>query len=129
MVAAETMLASARAALNYCTEFAANSRAGSTTADATGGSTTAIAAFSKSGTGDAVFDILAGVKKIHIQGASTGTDTDFVVRIDGVLVVSAAIGPAKVPSSYDGVQVLFSGGTVQITQSSGGVSWKFTEIP
>lgn len=111
--------------IEYCTEFAANSGAGGTTAD---GSATSVGAFSKSGTGNAVFDIPASVKKIHIQGASTGTDTDFVVSIDGVLVVSAAIGPTKTPSSYDGVQVLFAGGTVQITQSSG-VTWKFTEIP
>ena len=110
----------------YCTEFATNSGSGSTAADATGGSATA--AFSKSGTGNAVFDIPSSVKKIHIQGASTGTDTDFIVRIDGVLVVSAAIGPTKVPSSYDAEHLLFAGGTVQITQSSA-VTWKFTEIP
>lgn len=114
--------------IEYCTEFAANSGTGSITADGAGGSATSVGAFSKSGTGNAVFDIPASVKKIHIQGASTGTDTDFVVRIDGMLVVSAAIGPTKTPSSYDGEQVLFAGGTVQITQSSG-VTWKFTEIP
>lgn len=111
--------------IEYCTEFAANSGAGGTTAD---GSATSVGAYSKSGTGDAVFDIPSNVTKIRIQAAAIGGGTNFIVRIDGLLIVNTVIGPTAVPTDYSGDHLIGSGGTVQITFSSG-ATWKFTEIP
>ena len=83
--------------------------------------------FTKSGTGDTVFELPANVTRIRIQGTYTSNSSPFTVKIAGSLVVAEVIGTGQNAVASDGTYLLAGGGTVQITGSSG-VSWTFTEV-
>lgn len=110
----------------YCAEFSSNT--GGATAGTTTSSSLAAAWTGKSGTGDADFEIPSSVKKIRIQAAAVGGFTNFIVKINGFLIVNEGLGPAEVPMDYSGEHLLVGGGNVQISFSSG-AAWKFTEVP
>jgi hypothetical protein len=84
--------------------------------------------FTQSGVGDNVFSIPSTVSKVRIQGTPSTACQNFVVKINGSLVVNVILGTCSVADTktHDGTY-LISGGTVQITISSG-VSWNFTEV-
>jgi hypothetical protein len=83
--------------------------------------------YSKSGTGDFVFQIPARVSRIRIQGNFNGATSNFIVKISGQLVVNEILGTSKNALTSDGIYLLPGGGTVEIISSSG-VSWTFTEV-
>jgi hypothetical protein len=84
--------------------------------------------FTASGVGDSVFTIPSTVSRIRIQATPGSSCQNFVVRIAGSLVVNVILGTCSVADArtHDGTY-LTSGGTVQVTISSG-VSWIFTEV-
>jgi hypothetical protein len=83
--------------------------------------------FTKSGSGDTVFDIPARVTRIHVEGTFAGASSNFIVKVAGSNIVNEIIGTSRNPVAFAGDYVLAGGGTVEITSSSG-VSWTFTEI-
>ena len=83
--------------------------------------------FTKSGSGDTVFDIPARVTRIRVSGTFTGATSNFIVKVAGSNIVNVIIGTSKNPAGFEGTYVLVGGGTVEIT-SSAGVSWTFTEV-
>ena len=109
----------------YCAESAAGA-GGAATPGTTGGSTST-ELFTKSGSGDTVFDIPARVTRIRVQGTFTGATSNFIVKVAGSNIVNVIIGTSKNPAAFDGTYVLVGGGTVEITSSTG-VSWTFTEV-
>ena len=109
----------------YCAESAAGA-GGAPTPGATGGSTSTDL-FTKSGSGDAVFDIPARVTRIRVQGTFNGATSNFIVKVAGSNIVNVIIGTSRDPVALDGTYALVGGGTVEITSSSG-VLWTFTEV-
>ncbi|MEO7160638.1 MAG: hypothetical protein ABJA84_03445 [Polaromonas sp.] len=111
----------------YCAEAAGSG--GSTSKPGTPGGGSTAGLFTKSGTGDTVFEIPARVTRIRIQGSVTvaGKDSNFIVHIAGKSVVNEIIGASRSPVTFDGTYLLNGGGTVEISSSSG-VSWTFTEV-
>lgn len=79
-----------------------------------------------SGTGDTVFDMPTKVRRVKIVGDYTSYSSNFIVKIAGSLVVNELIGTGWGTTHFEGTY-LTSGGTVQITNSSG-VRWTFTEV-
>lgn len=108
----------------YCAEAGVAGPSGSGT---TGGSSTPAGLFTKSGTGNTIFEIPASVTRVRIQGSFTGNSSNFMVQIDGKSVVNVIIGASQNPTTSDGTYLLTGGGKVEITGSSG-VSWTFTEV-
>lgn len=82
--------------------------------------------FTVSGTGDTVFDLPRSLSRVHIVGDYTKRGSNFIVWIDGDLVVNEIIGTAWESTHFEGTY-LTGGGTVQIEKSSG-VRWTFTEV-
>ncbi len=82
--------------------------------------------FSHSGTGDNVFDLPRAVSRVRIQGDYRKNSANFIVYIDGDLVVNELLGTFWSTTHFDGTY-LTGGGTVQIEKSSG-VAWSFTEV-
>jgi len=82
--------------------------------------------FSRSGTGDTVFDLPTSVTRVRINATYTGFSSNFVVKIAGRLIVNELLGRAWPSTTFDGTY-LTSGGVVEITISSG-VSWTFTQV-
>jgi hypothetical protein len=107
----------------YCAEAAG--AGGAATPGTTGGGSTDL--FTKSGSGDTVFDIPARVTRIRIQGTFTGASSTFFVDIAGKSVVIETLGTSWNSVAFDGTYLLTGGGTVEI-KSSSGVSWTFTEV-
>jgi hypothetical protein len=83
--------------------------------------------FTKSGTGDNVFDMPMYVARVRIVGTYTGYSSNFIVYIGGRLIVNELLGTGWGTTRYDGTLLTGGGGIVQITNSSG-VSWSFTEV-
>ena len=83
--------------------------------------------YSRSGSGDNVFDIPSYVTRIRIQGTYQSCSSNFIVRVAGRLIVNELLGSCWTSRSFDGTYALTAGGTTEITNSSG-VSWTFTEI-
>ena len=95
--------------------------------EAGGGSVVSL--FTKSGTGDTVFDLPTRVTRIHIEGTFTGRSSNFIVRIGGnSTVVNEILGTASQRTGFAGTYFIAGGGAVEITCSTG-VLWTFTEIP
>jgi hypothetical protein len=109
----------------YCAEAAGSG--GAATPGTPGGGSTPAELFTKSGSGDTVFDIPARVTRIRIQGTFTGVSSNFFVDIAGKSVVIETIGTSQNPVAFDATYLLTGGGTVEITSSSG-VAWTFTEV-
>lgn len=84
--------------------------------------------FTKTGTGDSVFDMPTSVRRIHIVGTYTGYCSNFIVHIGSQYAVNEIIGTCTIGigTRYDGT-LLTLGGVVSITNSSG-VSWSFEEV-
>lgn len=82
--------------------------------------------FSRSGSGNDVFDMPTYVARVRIRGTYTGSSSNFIVRIGGRLVVNELIGTSWTSTVTEGVYVT-TGGVVEITNSSG-VTWVFTEV-
>jgi hypothetical protein len=83
--------------------------------------------FSRTGTGDTVFDMPIDVARVRIIGIYSGNSSNFVVRIGGRLIVNELLGTGWSMTRYDGTLLTGGGGTVAITLSSG-VQWSFEEI-
>ena len=94
--------------------------------------------FSKSGIGNASFDMPTSVARVRIQATYQGDNQDFVVHIRGSEVVNVTLGTSYIASgtTYDSTQSATAPGTPPGTPSGGpveifnsaGVSWAFTEV-
>jgi hypothetical protein len=84
--------------------------------------------YAKSGTGDTVFALPAGLSKIRIQATYPGDSSNFIVWVAGSSLVNTIIGKSKLPANFDGTYIVAGGSIVEITKSSG-VVWSFTEAP
>jgi carboxypeptidase family protein len=82
--------------------------------------------FTASGSGDNVFSIPTSVRTVRITGDYPGRTSNFIVKIGGSLVVNELVGTDWGQPHFAGTY-LTTGGTVQITNSSG-VTWSFTEV-
>lgn len=83
--------------------------------------------FTKSGVGDSVFSMPADVARVHVVATYTDYASNFIVTIDGRLILNELLGTGFNSTRYDGTVLTGGGGTVAITSSSG-VSWSFTEV-
>jgi len=81
--------------------------------------------YTRSGSGDTVFDIPTTVTRITITGRCSCSSTNFIVRIGGRLVVNELLGTSWGTQTFSGTYVTV-GGVTEITNSSA-VSWTFTE--
>lgn len=111
----------------YCADIGGTG-GGTPNPDGRGGSVDGV--FTKSGTGDIVFDLPASVKRIRIQAtysATTPTSANFIVGIAGSNVVNVVLGSSQSSTMFDGTYLIGGGGSVEISGSSG-VSWTFSEI-
>jgi len=88
----------------------------------------AVPLWTKTGTGDMVFDMPTYVSRVRITGSYPGYSSNFIVKVGGQLLVNVIIGSSAYADgrSYDGTLITV-GGVVQITYSTG-VSWTFTEV-
>ncbi len=85
--------------------------------------------YTRSGTGDNVFDIPSYVTRLRITGSTSSSCQNFVLRVAGRLVVNVILGTCSVADSrsHDGTYAITGGGTAEITISSG-VAWTVTEV-
>ncbi len=83
------------------------------------------APWSRSGTGNTVFDMPTYITRVRIIGTYTAGGSNFIVYIGGRLIVNDIIGTRWPSTVSDGMYVT-TGGVVQITNSTG-VVWSFTE--
>ncbi|MEO8679969.1 MAG: hypothetical protein ABI665_13035 [Vicinamibacterales bacterium] len=80
--------------------------------------------WTRSGTGNTVFDMPRTFSRVRIQGVWGRRDnSNFIVFIGGRLTVNEIL---RTSITYDGIH-LTSGGVVEIV-SSGAISWTFTEV-
>ena len=84
--------------------------------------------FSKSGSGDQVFDLPARNARYRVQSNFAGTSSNFIVYVAGSLAINSIIGTSQTPASFDGTYSFSSGARVEI-QNASGVSWSFLETP
>lgn len=82
--------------------------------------------FTRSGIGNTVFDLPAGIARIRIIGTYTSSSSNFIVRIGGRLVVNELLGSFWGQTRHEGIYLIV-GTIVEITSSSG-VSWSFEEV-
>lgn len=84
--------------------------------------------YSRSGSGDTVFDGMpAYVTRVKVVGVYTQRSSNFIVRVNGRLIVNELLGTSWGTTRYEGILSLPSGpGTVEITNSSG-VTWTIEE--
>lgn len=82
--------------------------------------------FTRSGTGDTVFDMPLSVGRIKITGRYTANSSNFIVHIGGNHVVNELLGTFWSSTTFEGTYVT-TGGVVEILSSSG-VQWSFTEV-
>lgn len=80
--------------------------------------------FSRTGSGNAVFDMPRGSLRMHIYGRWNGQGlSNFQVRIGGRLVVNAVL---REQNPYEGIH-LVAGGVVEVVSSDNIEEWRFTE--
>jgi len=84
------------------------------------------APFTRSGSGNNVFDMPTCVSRIHIVGSYSGFSSNFIVHIGGAHIVNDLLGTFWGPTVSDGTY-LTTGGTVEIIDSLG-VNWSFTQV-
>lgn len=82
--------------------------------------------FTRSGTGNTVFDMPTDVARVRIIATYTQNSSNFIVRIGGRLIVNELVGTFWSQTRYDGTHLTNGGGVVEITNSSG-VAWSFEE--
>lgn len=88
--------------------------------------------FSKSGSGDTVFDLPKyGVLRVKVIGTYPQNSSNFIVKVDGRLLVNELLGTGWGATRYEGTLLTgvtsSSAGTIAITNSNG-VSWSFEEV-
>ncbi len=100
-----------------------------TIAFAGSGTLTGIPVFSKSGTGDQVFDLPSYVTRLRIQASPATSCQNFVVKVKGSLLVNIILGTCSVADakSIDNTYAISGGGTVT-TEISTGINWTMTEV-
>ena len=87
------------------------------------------APWSRSGTGNNVFDAPSYVNRVRIQGEYDGYSTNFIVRCDGRTVVNELLGTGWGATTYDGTHSVSSCSRKEFeVRLSSGVSWTFTEV-
>lgn len=107
--------------------FTADVTSGPTSMNFTGtGTLNGIPIFTRSGTGNTVFDMPTYVARVRIRGTYTQFSSNFIIKIGGSLIVNELLGTAWGPTTYDGTH-LTQGGVVEITNSSG-VAWSIEEV-
>jgi hypothetical protein len=80
--------------------------------------------WTRSGSGNMVFDMPSYVARVRIRGEWNRRDTsNFIVRIGGRLAVNEIL---REPIVYEGVHLTNGGGVVEITNSAQ-ITWSFTE--
>jgi hypothetical protein len=82
--------------------------------------------FTRSGSGDNVFDMPTYVSRVRITANYDRYSSNFVVYIGGRLVVNELIGTGWGTTAFNGTYTT-SGGVTEIKLSSG-VAWSFTEV-
>lgn len=84
--------------------------------------------WTRSRTGDTVLNMPRCIERVRINASFGGRCQNFVVRIDGDLIVNEILGTCSVASAptFTGT-FLTSGGTVATTISTG-IAWTLTEI-
>lgn len=82
--------------------------------------------WSRSGVGNNVFDMPKSVSRVRVIGTYTGYSSNFIVYVDGWLLVNELLGVGWGTTRYAGTH-LTTGGVVEIQYSSG-VSWSFTQV-
>jgi hypothetical protein len=107
----------------FCAEFGDG-----TGGSGTGGGGSVTPLFTRSGTGDAVFDLPTGVTRVRIRGTFAGTSLNFVVRIAGSVAVNTPIGTAQTPPAFDGEVPVAAGSTVEIIGATG-ITWSIEQLP
>jgi hypothetical protein len=106
----------------YCAQFAEEG------AGQSGGTGAPVSlAFSKSGTGDAVFDLPLNVTRLRVQAKFNGAMQIFFVEIGGVPMIFTTVGSSQTPPTLDRTLVVRGGATVEISGSSG-VEWVMTQV-
>lgn len=105
----------------------ANQTSGTTTTSVSGTGLGPL--FTKSGTGNTVFDLPAGVTRLRAQGTTPTSCENFIVRRNGSSFINAIIGTCSVADSltYDGIHLVAGPAVIEIV-SSEGVNWTFTEV-
>lgn len=85
--------------------------------------------FTRSGSGDTVFDGMPSyVTRVQVVGVFTGRSSNFIMRVNGRLLVNELLGTSWGPTRYDGTLLLPNGpGTVEVVNSSG-VAWSIAEV-
>ncbi|MBL0422815.1 hypothetical protein JI739_20940 [Ramlibacter sp. AW1] len=106
----------------YCAEHASGSSGGGGT---DGGLTDAV--FTRSGTGDTVFDLPTGVSRLRIEASYGGSVSNFIVQVDNNLVVNVLIGESQDSTTFSGTYAVEGGAQLAITNSTG-VAWTMTEV-
>ena len=80
--------------------------------------------WTRSGSGNSVFDMPRHVTRVRIYGRWSGSGTsNFIVRVGGFTEVNAIL---RNRNPYEGVHIV-TGGTVEIVSSENIVEWHFTE--
>lgn len=82
--------------------------------------------WSRSGTGDTVFDMPTNLPRVRITGTYASNSSNFVVYIASRLLVNELLGTGWGQTQFVGTY-LTSGGVVEIKLSSQ-VAWSFTEV-
>jgi len=81
----------------------------------------------QSGSGNTVFTMPSHVARTRVIATYPERSSNFIVRLDGFLLVNELVGTAWNMPRYEGIHLTTGGGVVQITNSSG-VSWSFEEV-
>jgi hypothetical protein len=79
------------------------------------------------------FDMPTTVRRVRIRTNFPTLTANFVVVINGRIIVNAVLGTAQVSSSYDAVHDT-TGGAVEVIASAGaivpgGLPWSLTSVP
>jgi hypothetical protein len=82
--------------------------------------------WTRSGSGDNVFNLPTYISRVRIAADYPHNSSNFVVYINGRLIVNELVGYGWGQSHFEGTY-LTSGGVVEIKLSSG-VAWTFTEV-
>ena len=94
--------------------------------DDTPTSPTSARAWSRSGTGNTVFDKPRSANRVRVTGEYDGNASNFIVYCEGDLLINELLGTGFDATQYEGTHNMGHCGEVEITDSSG-VRWSFTE--
>jgi len=83
--------------------------------------------WSRSGSGDTVFDMPTFIQRVKVIGTYPGRSSNFIATVGGRLLVNELLGTAWGSTRYEGTLLTGGGGAVAITNSSG-VAWSVEEV-